>query len=72
MGDAGFFGKGGLGDRLPGDPLGQGRGGRGGGVLPDTLLLEIAVKRLDVHRSQVLQPDMADGLIDAAQVPLIV
>ena len=72
MGDTGGSGKSGLGYMPLADPLGQGRGGRGGGVLPDAFFLEVAVKRLDMQRRQVLQTDVADGLIDAGQVPLIV
>lgn len=72
MRNASLLSKGGLGYTLLSEPIGQSRGGRGGGVLPDTLILEIAVKCLDVQRGQILQTDMPDGLIDTNQVSLIV
>ena len=71
MGDAGLFGKCRLGYMLPGNPIGQGRGGRGGGVLPDALLLEISVKCLDVQGRQVFQLDMTDcGINPGGKAPV--
>ena len=62
----------GLGELLPLLPGRQGRGGRGGDLLAHPLLLQIAVKSLDVQRGDVLEPQVPDSLIDAHQTALVV
>ena len=64
----GLPGKGGQRPALCADPLPQVDLADAGGPVADALLLEVLVEAVDVAGAEVAEPDVADSLVDAAQV----